>query len=170
MSSRLPTGSTEETPQELNALQRSQGHCRARNIYAGPGDRLPSAGLSLFISQAWGVMLSLPRPASRKCHSGFAEAGNTHTEWTRQIDLLAGVIPESGCRYCLKHPHPPEALFFFFFFWYSQTTIPPPPQSSLTGATGLRGAKCHLVLRSVWPGRSREELQRQVVRGRGPRQ
>lgn len=34
----------------------------------------------------------------------------------------------------------------------------------------MRGAKCHLVLRSVCPGRSWEELQRQVVRGRGPRQ
>lgn len=56
-------------PQELDALQRSQGPFRTRNIYAGPGARLPRAGLSLFISQAWGdqrkpTMLSLPRPAS----------------------------------------------------------------------------------------------------------
>lgn len=133
LSSRLPTGAAEETPRELDVLQRNQGSPRTRDIYARPGARLPRAGLSLFISQAWGseeddfaqpAQACLCPPPSRKCHSGFAEAGNTHTEWTRQIHLLAGVIPESGCRHCLKHPHPPEPLFV-----QSDDDFPTPPVS-----------------------------------------
>lgn len=59
-------------------------------------------------------MLNLHRPVSVPL-----KAGNVIWDLPRlvtstqggQIHLLAGAIPEDGCWDCLKHPHPPQALF-----------------------------------------------------------